>query len=219
MVRHYYSTSISIVAEPRCNASPLGCWATTFRAGETICRRGCCCRAPAGGWSAHCNHWGFTARTDDSKGAGRACSGTDGRRLESPTEEEPLLETGRILRTIVLASGRACANVRRDDRREASARPGAAWVALPSSQRALLAGRSHSRRVWRHPPTPIRLGDIAPWLKLRVWGKHILVGRDRSRDTCESRSHPYAMLCYGDLDGGGGALRRRASRRSDGSER
>ena len=74
MVRHYYSISISIVAEPRCNASPLGCWATTFRAGETICRRGCCCRAPAGGWSAHCNHWGFTARTDDSKGAGRACA-------------------------------------------------------------------------------------------------------------------------------------------------
>ena len=74
MVRHYYSSSISIVAELRCNASPLGCWATTFRAGETICRRGCCCRAPAGGWSAHCNHWGFTARTDDSKGAGRACA-------------------------------------------------------------------------------------------------------------------------------------------------
>ena len=95
-----------------------------------------------------------------------------------------------------MASGRACANVRRDDRREASARPRAAWVALPSSQRALLAGRSHSRRVWRHSPTPTRLGDIAPWLKLRVWGKHILVGRDRSRDTCESRSHVYAMLCY-----------------------
>ena len=95
-----------------------------------------------------------------------------------------------------MASARACANVRRDDRGEASARPGAAWVALPSSQRALLAGRSHSRRVWRHSPTPTRLGDIAPWLKLRVWGKHILVGRDRSRDTCESRSHVYAMLCY-----------------------
>ena len=131
----------------------------------------------------------------------RACSGwTAGRRLESPTEEEPLLETERILRTIVLASGRACANVGRDDRREARARPRAAWVALPSSQRALLAGRSHSRRVWRHSPTPTRLGDIAPWLKLRVWGKHILVGRDRSRDTCESRSHAYAMLCYACVD-------------------
>ena len=50
MVRHYYSISISIVAEPRCNASPLGCWATTFRAGETICRRGAAAGPqPAGG--------------------------------------------------------------------------------------------------------------------------------------------------------------------------
>jgi hypothetical protein len=24
-------------------------------------------------------------------------------------------------------------------------------------------------------------------------------GMDRSRDTCESRSHPYGMLCYGML--------------------
>ena len=195
MVRHYYSISISIVAEPRCNASPLGCWATTFRAGETICRRGCCCRAPAGGWSAHCNHWGFTARTDDSKGAGRACA------RQPAGAWSPQLKKSRCWRqeespglSIVLASGRACANVGRDDRREASARPGAAWVALPSSQRALLAGRSHSRRVWRHPPTPIRLGDIAPWLKLRVWGKHILVGRDR----VVTHVSPVAtlMLCY-----------------------
>ena len=84
----------------------------------------------------------------------------------------------------------------RVDRREARARRLGRVSRSSLAQRALPAGRCASRRVWRHYPTPSRLGDTAPWLKLRVCAKHILVGRDMSRDTCESRGHPCAMLCY-----------------------